>query len=425
MRIIVQKFGGTSVKTAPQRERVAEWVKRAVDDGYRPVVVVSAMGRRGDPYATDTLLDLVPKTTPARELDLLAHCGEVIAAVVLTTVLERRGLRARALTGGQAGLVTDDSYGRAQIIEVNSEAVRALLADGVVPVVAGFQGRTPDGEVTTLGRGGSDTTAAALGAALRAEVVDIFTDVDGIKTADPRIVPGARTLATLDYEEVFHMANLGARVVHPRAVEIARQFQVPMRIRNTFSSSEGTLVVPSVGALDPWAHRDPDSAVNGVTYLDGIVQVECAAPPHAHPHWTLELFQRLAALGISVDLINVFPERVYFTVPSARAEATEAVLQDLALEARLHPDRAKVSIVGSAIHGLPGVMARVMAALARAGVPVLQSADSHSTISCLVPRADMERAVQALHEQFHLAGLDVDAPPAGEPDRVGSREGSE
>jgi aspartate kinase len=422
MRIIVQKFGGTSVRTASDRERVSRWVERAVQDGYRPVVVVSAMGRRGDPYATDTLLDLVPEGGTPRDLDLLAHCGEVIAAVVVAAELTRRGLSARALTGAQAGILTDANHGQARILSVDPAPVQRVLGDGTVPVVAGFQGRTADGEITTLGRGGSDTTAAALGAALKAEVVDIFTDVDGIKTADPRIVPGARTLKALDYEEVFQLANLGARVVHPRAVEIARQFQVPLRVRSTFSASDGTLVAARAGTVDPWGHRDPESAVSGVTYLDGIVQVECAAPTNPDPGWALRVFERLADAGVSVDLINVFPDRAFFTVPAARRTTTERVLEDLGVPLRLYPDRAKVSIVGSAIHGLPGVMARVMGALTRAGVSVLQTADSHSTISCLVERKDMERAVAALHAQFHLAGEEQTDTAVGTAGPSGSRD---
>lgn len=403
MRIIVQKFGGTSVAASAQRERAVDWIVKAREDGYHPVVVVSAMGRRGEPYATDTLLSLVePGTLSARDLDLLMSCGEVIAAAVLASRLVRRGLEARVMTGGQAGIVTDDTFGEARIVEVDPEPVLHVLASGRVPVVAGFQGVTGDGEVTTLGRGGSDTTAAALGAALKAEVVDIFTDVDGIKTADPRIVPEARTLATVDYEEVFQMAHLGARVIHPRAVEIAREFRVPVRVRSTFSASEGTLVAARPPALDPWAHREPERSVTGVTYIEGLVQVIVSAPEGGSADWSLAMFDQLARRGISVDLINLFPDRAYFTVPAARRTDAEAALESLGLRYEVRAERAKVSIVGSAIHGLPGVMAQVVGALRSAGVDVLQTADSHSTISCLVDRAQMEQALRALHARFHL-----------------------
>jgi aspartate kinase len=410
MRIIVQKFGGTSVRTPAQREQAAQWVVRALEEGTQPVVVVSAMGREGDPYATDTLLGLA-EGLPPRDSDLLASCGEVIAAAVMTAVLRQNGVEARALTGAEAGIVTDGDFGQARILRVDAEPLKELLAAGIVPVVAGYQGRSADGEVTTLGRGGSDTTAAALGAALEAEVVDIFTDVDGIKTADPRIVPTARTLSCLAYEEVFQLANLGARVVHPRAVEIARQFEVPLRVRSTFlEGSMGTLVSRSVPGMDPGARRHPENAVSGITYLDGIVQIEATPASREDPSWALLVFQHLGAAGISVDLINVFPERVYFTVAARHEARTRELLEGLALSASVRRDRAKVSVVGSAIHGLPGVMARVMAALAAVGVTVLQSADSYSTISCLVERHDMERAVRALHTHFNLDG----EPEAGD-----------
>lgn len=403
MRVIVQKFGGTSVRHATHRQHAVAWIERAREEGYHPVVVVSAMGREGDPYATDTLLKLVGRNAPEpRDTDLLMSCGEIIAAVVLAGHLEAEGIPAKVLTGGQAGIVTDGHFGQARILEVDPTPLQEVLAEGRVPVVAGFQGRSRDGDVTTLGRGGSDTTAAALGAALKAEVVDIFTDVDGIKTADPRIVPDARTLLTVDYDELFQMANLGARVVHPRAVEIARQFTVPMRIRSTFSASEGTLIGVAPRALDPWAHRDPEESVTGVTCLENVVQVQVRRPEDASAEWALAVFEALAAQKVSVDLINVFPDQAYFTIPQGVQSQAEAVLQALAATYQCDRDRAKVSVVGSAIHGLPGVMARVMGALTHANIPVLQSSDSHSTISFLVPREHMERAVQALHQQFRL-----------------------
>ncbi|HET7560242.1 MAG TPA: aspartate kinase, partial [Limnochordia bacterium] len=225
-RIVVQKFGGTSVATEAQRRAVVERVKEAIAEGLAPVVVVSAMGRRGDPYATDTLLDLLPgegPRPPERELALLMSVGEVIAIVVLSQALQAAGIASRALTGAQAGIVTDANLTAARVLEVRPERVRALCAGGVVPVIAGFQGADASGEVTTLGRGGSDTTAAVLGVALNAVRVDIFTDVDGMKTADPRLVPGAATLSHISYEEAAQMAHLGAKVVHPRAVEAAMQ----------------------------------------------------------------------------------------------------------------------------------------------------------------------------------------------------------
>lgn len=403
MGVLVQKFGGSSVGTAEVRRRVAQWVGAALDRGDRPVVVVSAMGRRGDPYATDTLLDLLTESGPAdpRERDLLASTGEVISAVVVAAGLRSRGIRARALTGAEVGIVTDEAFGSARILEVDAHRVEEVLASGEVPVVAGFQGVTRRGDVTTLGRGGSDTTAAALGAALAADVVEIFTDVDGVKTADPRIVPEARTIRRLDYDEVFQLANLGARVVHPRAVEIARQFRVPLYVRSTFENRPGTRIGPSPARLDPWAHRRPEEAVTGVAHLSGLCQF-WVGPGSQTMGWRERLFSRLGEAGVSVDLVNLYPDGAFFCVPGAARAATEALLSELGYPFHTQGERAKVSIVGSAIQGLPGVVGRVMTALAEAGVMVWQSADSHSTVSLLVAETDVERAVQALHRQFGL-----------------------
>lgn len=405
MGIVIQKFGGTSVRDPGKRDMVAEWVASAVHEGKSPVVVVSAMGRGSDPYSTDSLLALLSSfpEIPANERDLVASCGEIISSVVLAGHLRKRGLEPVVLSGGQAGIVTDETYGDAQIIEIDPERLRHAVQQNKVPVVAGFQGRTQGGQVTTLGRGGSDTTAVALGAALAVEVVEIFTDVDGIKTADPRIVPEARTISRLDYDEVFQLANLGARVIHPRAVEIARQFSVPVRIRSTFSPSAGTLVAPGRRTMDPWAHRHPDRAVTGITQLEHLVQFRVEAPDESAGSWAYYLFDRLGSRGVSVDLINLYPTHAYFCVPEATHRQTLATLEELGYRSQMNRERAKVSIIGSAIQGLPGVVGRVMAALTQASVEVFQSSDSHSTITLLLKRSDMEKAVKALHVQFGLA----------------------
>lgn len=407
MAIIVQKFGGTSLQSHEGREAAAHWVVKARAQGDSPVVVVSAMGREGDPYATDTLLKLVQsdRTIPAYETDLLMSCGEVISAVVMAGYLRIRGLTPRVLTGGEAGIRTDERFGDAEILKVVPHPILTATEHGMVPVVAGFQGETQDGRVTTLGRGGSDTSAVAIGAAIGAEVVEIFTDVDGIKTADPRIVPDARTILQMDYEEVFQLANLGARVLHPRAVELARQFSVRLRVRSTFSHSMGTLVAAGRQSFDPWAHRHPDHAVTGVTHLERLVQIVVESNDPQDTQWAYPVFQALGESGVSVDLINIFPNRAYFCVPDEKSQVATDTLERRGYRYQCHHDRAKVSIVGSAIQGLPGVMGRVMGALARQQVEVLQSSDSHSTITLLLHRKDMEKAVQALHVQFGLSVL--------------------
>lgn len=409
MRIIVQKFGGTAVATADGRRQVAERVRQTVASGLSAVVVVSAMGRAGDPYATDTFLklaqDIYPDTAP-RELDMLIGCGELISAVIMCNTLKAHGLDAVALTGGQAGIVTDAQFGEAQILRVNPEHTLRHLREGKVVVVAGFQGWTENGDIATLGRGGSDTSAAALGAALRAEVVEIYTDVDGLKTADPRIVPDARTIPVTTYDEIVNLAYHGAKVIHPRAVEIAMRRNIPLRIRNTFDDSPGTLVTYSIEASFAEAgERAGRRLISGVTHLPGVAQVRARHPDgESGTAVQLKVFRALADANISIDLINVSSTEKTFIVNETQVEKACRVLRGLGLDVETVPDCARISIVGSRIHGQPGILALMVEALADAGVTMLQTSDSHVTVSCLVRRRDMERAVRALHERFGLGG---------------------
>ncbi|MFZ5813752.1 MAG: aspartate kinase [Bacillota bacterium] len=400
MRIIVQKFGGTSVATAEGREMARRRVEQAVRDGFAPVVVVSAMGRSGAPYATDTLIQLANAACTdlaPREMDLLLSCGEIISSVIMAGTIKERGIPAVALTGGQAGILTDDQFGNAHILKVDPNPILRRLRQGQAVVVAGFQGVTRTGEITTLGRGGSDTTAAALGGALKAEVVEIYTDVDGVKTADPRLVPDARTLTVTTYDEIAQMAHYGAKVVHPRAVEIAMQQRVPLRIRSTFEDGPGTLITYSLEAAGTaWSELIADNPVTGVTHVTGLAQV-VVRTDRAEP-----VFRTLASAGISVDLINVSPEAKSFCVEERKAGQAEALLADLGLAPTVRRGCAKVSVVGSGMRGRPGVMATVVEALSGAGVEILQTADSHVTISCLVEAEQLQQAVQALHEAFGL-----------------------
>jgi aspartate kinase len=402
LRILIQKFGGTSVASPERRAEVLRRIEEAVHDGYRPVVVVSAPGRYPDPYATDTLLSLVRKenlTLPRREEDLLVACGEVVGVCLMVATLRQASIPAVGLTGGQAGIITDDNFGDATIQRIDTNGLLGHLKAGRIPVVAGFQGVTGKGDITTLGRGGSDVTAAALGAALKVEVVEIFTDVDGVKTADPRIVPQARTLQVSTYDEVAQMAHYGAKVIHPRAVEIAMQYSLPLRIKATAGGGPGTLVTYAPEAAGPRAAFARSSPVTAVTQVSGLVQVEVATPGESRG---VRMYQALADAGVSVDLINASPGLHRFCVDARRTEQAREVLTGLGLEARLREDVAKVSVVGAGMRGRPGVMATVVTALDSAGVEVLQSADSHVTISCLVPQDQMEAAVKSLHQAFCL-----------------------
>lgn len=401
MEIVVQKFGGTSVATDDGRKHVIEKIRRAKQSGKAPVVVVSAMGRKGAPYATDTLLALAAEANPAlgaRELDHLMCCGEIISAVYLTGMLQAAGLDAVMLTGGQAGIVTDDHYGSARILHIDRCKLDIFLEAGRIPVVCGFQGVTQDGDFTTLGRGGSDTTAAALGAALEAQCVEIYTDVDGIMTADPRIVDRAKILERISYGEVCQLAYQGAKVIHPRAVEIAMQKGIPLAIKSTFSDAPGTLIA-ELPADTGCADKVVDKVATGVTYLDGVcqVKVDCRSGNSG-----VDVFKTLAEAGISVDLINVLPGFLLFTIAEGCALRAEEKMREIGYAAELLPGCAKVSVVGGGMREVPGVMASFVEALSERSIEILQSADSHTSISVLLRRESVAEAVQALHEKFHL-----------------------
>ncbi|UFJ42184.1 aspartate kinase [Brevibacillus humidisoli] len=403
MRILVQKFGGSSLTTGECRQRAIHHIEKAHAEGYALVVVVSAMGRKGDPYATDTLLQMVRENgnqLPPREADLLLHTGEIISAAMMCSMLQARGIKATILTGGQANIITSDDHTNAHIYTIDPNRIKQELERGSVVIVPGFQGRTVDWEITTLGRGGSDTTATALGVALGAEMVDIFTDVNGIMTADPRIVEEAQPLTSVTYTEICNMAHLGAKVIHPRAVEIAMQTNVPIRVRSTFSDEPGTLVT-SIQQAGRIHGQINDRLVIGIANVENLTQIKVLAKEGQYDT-QLQVFKAMANHGISVDFINVNPRGVAYTVHDRMAERASGILKEMGYEPQLLRECAKVSVIGAGIAGVPGVMAQIVEALTCDDVPILQSADSHTTIWVLVHQSDMVKAVRALHRQFQL-----------------------
>ncbi|GGE46111.1 aspartokinase [Pullulanibacillus camelliae] len=400
MKIIVQKFGGTSVQSDEDRREAVKHVKKAVSEGYKVVVVVSAMGRKGAPYATDTLLGLVEdRRLSEREMDLLMSCGETISSVVFSGLLQSEEIASDALTGGQAGFRTSENFMNAKIIEVDTSVLRQRLEAVDVVVVAGFQGITKTGEITTIGRGGSDTSAAALGAALGAEWIDIFTDVEGVMTADPRIVSDARHLQVLTYNEVCNMAYQGAKVIHPRAVEIAMQAKVPIRIRSTKSERPGTLItaIKRMGKGQDVQER----LITGITYMDDVTQIKVKAKKDQYDFQS-KVFKAMAEQHISVDFFNISPQEVVYTVSRLATERAVAALETLGFDPEVKRNCAKVSAVGAGIAGVPGVTAKIVHALTSQGIQILQSADSHTTIWVLIENKYLNEAVNALHKAFEL-----------------------
>lgn len=399
--IVVMKFGGTSVATEQGRTSIARQVTAQLELGNKPVLVVSAMGRAGAPYATDTLLGLVhDMPTDERERDMLASVGEIVSAVVVAHELRTAGIEAAAFTGSEAGILTDDIHGSASVTEIRPGALLAAIDSGSVPVVAGFQGVSTDGRVTTLGRGGSDTTACALGVALQAEEVVIYTDVDGVMTTDPRTCESASVIEVIGADELFQMAAHGSRVVHTPAAELALESGLPVRVRNTYTDHPGTLVADI-------ASYKPSTVATAVSQLGGIVRVrldlEAAQGTPEHMAAQTRVYRAMADAGVSLDMFTPVGSTMLFSIGSDSRDAAREVLKRLGLHYELDRDLAKITLVGAGMHGVPGVMARMAEYLEAAGVAVLQTADSHTTISVLVNSSDAKSAVRALHAGFELA----------------------
>jgi aspartate kinase len=420
LKILVQKFGGTSVADPALRQEVVERVREAREKGYKPVVVVSAMGRRGDPYATDTLKELMESSCGCgekslRDMDLMMSCGEIISAVVMSSTFCNSGIASLALTGGQAGMITDGNYGEAQVVEFQPERLLAHLRNDEVVVVAGFQGMSHEGEVNTLGRGGSDTSAVILGAALGAEKVEIYTDVNGIMTADPKLVSDARIIDHLTYNEVCQLAYEGAKVIHPRAVEVAMQHNVSLIVKHLRESEEGTVIGSEshyVGENGNGCFNPRDvRVITGIAHTPGLAQVTVNMGPD-DVDLELKMFDRLAELHISIDMISIFPERKNFTIREEHLLQAEVALKKLGVTFNITGGCAKVSVVGLGMRNIPGVMARVIKALKEKNVRILQTGDSNITISLLIREDDLSEALCTLHDHFRLAS------PPGDDERV-------
>jgi aspartate kinase len=415
--LIVQKYGGSSVADAASIKRVARRIVDTKKAGHDVVVVVSAMGD-----TTDELLDLAEQVSPlppARELDMLLTAGERISMALVAMAISDLGAEARSYTGSQAGLITDSKHGAARIIDVTPGRIQAAIDEGAIPIVAGFQGVAQDTkDITTLGRGGSDTTAVALAAALDAEVCEIYTDVDGVFSADPRVVPAARQVPYITYEEMLELAAVGAKVLHLRCVEYARRFNVPIRVRSSFSQEIGTLVTSpeAIEAAIAEGSAMEQPIISGVAADVNDAKITVVGVPDK-PGEAAAIFQALAVASINVDMIvqNVSAAStgrtdVTFTCPQGSAQAAMKALDSergsIGFESlRVDDQIAKVSLVGAGMRSHPGVSATFFAALADASINVEMISTSEIRISVVTRVDDAQRAVQALHTAF---GLDAD-----------------
>ncbi len=404
MALIVQKFGGTSVANVNRIQAVAKRIAKAVDDGHKVVVVVSAMGDTTD-HLIETALALHPNP-PSREMDMLLSTGEQVSVSFLAMAIHRLGLNVLSLTGAQSGIQTDHFHKNARIRSVVDDRLRSELKDHDVVIVAGFQGINERGDITTLGRGGSDTTAVALAVQLQADYCEIYTDVDGIYTTDPRKVPSARKLPAISYDEMLELAQLGAQVLHPRSVELARNHSMPLVVRSSFDESEGTWV-KEVDQLE-------QVVVRGIALDDNIARLTVVRVPD-RPGIAFNLFNRLAKSNVTVDMIiqNLNHDQhndISFTVDrndlQMAREVSEAFVEDVAAEALLiAEDVTKLSIVGTGLSKNADAASLFFGTLYHEGINIEMISTSQIKISCIIKKESGSRALSALHESFRL-GLD-------------------
>lgn len=430
MALIVQKYGGSSVSDVEAIKRVAKRIVETRNAGHKLVVVVSAMGD-----TTDDLLDTAAQITdnaPEREMDILLTAGERISMSLLSMAINELGVPAQAFTGAQAGIHTTSAYGRAQITGMVPERVARSISEGQVAIVAGFQGISDDDDVTTLGRGGSDTTAVALAAALHADVCEIYTDVDGLFSADPRIVAKAHRLRSISTEETLELAAHGAKILHLRAVEFARRYKVPLHVRSSFSEKEGTWIsdrpaspalkglVPDAAFLDPKEGKMEQPIISGIAHDRGQDKITVAGVPN-HPGRAAMVFQTIAAAGANIDMIvqNIpvgdrTRANITFTIPEADAQvaldALDAAKEEIGFQEVLYnPNIGKLSLVGTGMRTNPGVAARLFAALSEAGINIDLISSSEIRLSIVTKLDDLDRAVAVVHSAF---GLDAEVSEA-------------
>jgi aspartate kinase len=415
MGLIVQKFGGSSVADAEGMKRVASRIVATKKAGHQVVVVVSAMGD-----TTDELIDLANQVSPlpnGRELDMLLTAGERISMALLAMAIANLGHEARSFTGSQAGIITTSAHGRARVIDVTPGRIQEALKEGAIAIVAGFQGVSQDtNDITTLGRGGSDTTAVALAAALEADVCEIYTDVDGIFSADPRVVPTARKLNTVTYEEMLELAASGAKVLHLRCVEYARRFDLPIHVRSSFSNKEGTWVVKD----HPEGGKMEQAIIAGIAHDKSEAKITIVGVPD-RTGVAARIFQAIADADINVDMIvqNVSAAAtgltdISFTLPKTEGANATSVLQriqgEIGFQSIQYDDQiGKLSLIGAGMRSHPGVTATFFACLSEAGVNIEMISTSEIRISIVCRASDVEKGVRAAHTAFDLDADQVEA----------------
>lgn len=397
MNIVVKKFGGNTLNKRNSKQLLLNIIKNSLDNQNFPVIIVSALGRIENPYSTDSLLNILNEyeiSVSNRERDLLMSCGEIISSVVVAGILNELEIRTKVLTGFQAGILTSSDHGNAKVLSIETSKIDELINNNIIPIITGFQGISESGSITTLGRGGSDISAIAIGAALEAKKIEIYTDVNGIYTADPRLVKDANLLESISYTELFQMASHGSKIVHPRAVELAMSNNLPLFVCNIEDHLEGTIVTKE---QVQYLENAKPKVITAISHESDLIQLFY---PNLAQQDSKTLYKLLAENGVSLDLINITSKGHYFVIKNLQMKEVKSISKSLEVEFEIKSNLTKVSCVGLGMHRQPGVFSRIITTLVENDIEVIQTTDSHMTITCLIYSKDLIRALEALHQEF-------------------------
>jgi aspartate kinase len=399
--IVIQKFGGTSVRDIENRKECFKKIAIELNNNKKVIVVVSAMGRKGEPYATDTLISLTNEIE-GKEKDLLMATGEMISASIFVNDLKKffevehiKDKTVSILTGGEAGIITDSKFNKANIIAFETENLEEAILNNNVVIVTGFQGKTKKGEITTLGRGGSDTSAVALGVAIKAEKIEIFSDVNGMMSADPKMVVDAKMIRHINYEDALNLSYYGAKVIDPRALEIGKKYNAKIILKSTFTDDRGTII-----SSDIIGEREIEGnagVFSGIAYKNEFIQYEIFVDKIILKSIILTSIKEI---GISLDMINIEKERMSFITEEENEKKIDKILSDNKLKGNFTKGLSKLTIVGEKIAGVPGIMQSIIEPIFNEGIEVIQTSDSHTTICLLVEKEELKKALCILHKKF-------------------------
>lgn len=395
MKLILQKFGGTSVKNKNSRLICINKIKESVSKGNKLIVVISAIGRKNDPYSTDELLSLVSenfkKNNPSY-VDKLISCGEIISSIVFASELQSNNINAVPLIGSDIGILTDNNFGNAKILNIDTFNIEKLLSQNIIPVIAGFQGVTDDGNITTLGRGGSDISAVKLATVLKCNSVEFFKDVDGLMTADPKLVSGAKSIDEISYDELFELSVYGNNIIHPEAVKIAMDEKIPITIKNTFNDFRGTVINDNIS--------DEEDFFKGMTYLKDCIQIKIFKKDNLNNENYYKVFQKISDKNINIDFMNVFTDHKVFTIYKENFEEIKCILDDYKIQYDIIEGCSKIGIVKANLRKTSITIARLIELLYKKDIEVLQTNHSNMSIWILVKNSDLEKSLNIIHNNF-------------------------